>query len=135
GTQSYNGNGQLRYNLLCLIGEFVGTFMFLFFSFAGTQVSNTPMPPSGSPRNTLNLLYSALSFRFALTVNVWAFYRVICGLFNPAWYTPSPGVVCIPCVTGRRNCCGGRGERAIPRTAKLRDTTRRRRISYIRTLY
>ncbi|CDM34188.1 hypothetical protein DTO013E5_2401 [Penicillium roqueforti] len=75
---------KLRYNLLCMLGEFVGTFMFLFFSFAGTQVSNTPMPPPGSPPNTSNLLYSALSFGFALTVNVWAFFRVTGGLFNPA---------------------------------------------------
>ncbi|KAJ6153640.1 hypothetical protein N7470_006599 [Penicillium chermesinum] len=38
----------LRNNLLCVSGEFVGTFLFLFFSFAGTQVSNTPMPKEGS---------------------------------------------------------------------------------------
>lgn len=74
----------LRNNLLCLSGEFVGTFMFLFFSFAGTQVSNTPMPKEGSNPNTSNLLYSALCFGFALTVNVWAFFRITGGLFNPA---------------------------------------------------
>lgn len=80
---------KLQYNLVCLMGEFVGTFLFLFFSFAGTQVSNTPMPPPGSPPNTSNLMYSALSFGFALTVNVWAFYRVTGGLFNPAvWASP-----------------------------------------------
>ncbi|KXG48591.1 Major intrinsic protein [Penicillium griseofulvum] len=75
---------KLRYNVLCLLSEFVGTFMFLLFSFAGAQVSNTPKPPPGSPPNTSNLLYSALSFGFSLTVNVWAFYRVTGGLFNPA---------------------------------------------------
>lgn len=87
---------KLQYNLLCLMGEFVGTFLFLFFSFAGTQVSNTPMPPPGSPPNTTNLMYSALSFGFALTVNVWAFYRVTGGLFNPAvWTSPhSKGNIC-----------------------------------------
>ncbi|KAJ5261163.1 hypothetical protein N7478_011758 [Penicillium angulare] len=73
----------LRYNLLCVMGEFVGTFLFLFFSFAGTQVSNTPMPPPGSYPNTSNLLYSALSFGFSLTVNVWTFFRITGGLFNP----------------------------------------------------
>ncbi|KAJ5979631.1 hypothetical protein N7481_006929 [Penicillium waksmanii] len=83
----------LRYNLLCVVGEFVGTFLFLFFSFAGTQVSNTPMPPPGSYPNTSNLLYSALSFGFALTVNVWAFFRVTGGLFNPA-------VTLALCITG-----------------------------------
>lgn len=75
---------KLRYNLLCVVGEFVGTFLFLFFSFAGTQVSNTPKPPPGANPNTSNLLYSALSFGFALVVNVWAFFRVTGGLFNPA---------------------------------------------------
>ena len=93
GAPGSGGRGQLpmlqmpdkfRYNLLCVFGEFVGTFMFLLFSFAGTQVSNTPMAPDGSPPNTSNLLYSSLCFGFSLTVNVWAFFRVTGGLFNPA---------------------------------------------------
>ena len=75
---------KFRYNLLCVFGEFIGTFMFLFFSFAGTQVSNTPMAPDGAPPNTSNLLYTSLCFGFSLTVNVWAFFRVTGGLFNPA---------------------------------------------------
>lgn len=79
-----------RYNFIAVVGEFVGTFMFLFFSFAGTQVSNTPKAPDGSPPNTQNLLYSALSFGFSLMVNVWAFYRVTGGLFNPAVYFNLP---------------------------------------------
>lgn len=81
---------RLRYNLLCVMGEFVGTFLFLFFSFAGTQVSMTPKPPPDAYPNTSNLMYSALSFGFALTVNVWAFFRVTGGLFNPAVRNTSP---------------------------------------------
>ena len=73
-----------RNNLIAVIGECVGTFMFLFFSFAGTQISNTPMPPPGSNPNTSKLLYASLAFGFSLTVNVWAFYRVTGGLFNPS---------------------------------------------------
>lgn len=73
-----------RNNFIAAVGEFVGTFLFLFFSFAGTQVSNTPKPVPGSPPNTPNLLYSSLCFGFSLMVNVWAFYRVTGGLFNPA---------------------------------------------------
>lgn len=73
-----------RNNFIAAVGEFVGTFLFLFFSFAGTQVSNTPKPAAGSPPNTSNLLYSSLCFGFSLMVNVWAFYRVTGGLFNPA---------------------------------------------------
>ncbi|GIJ88275.1 hypothetical protein Asppvi_007194 [Aspergillus pseudoviridinutans] len=72
-----------RNNLIAVVGEFVGTFLFLFFSFAGTQVSNTPKPVEGAPPNTSNILFSALCFGFSLTVNIWAFYRVTGGLFNP----------------------------------------------------
>lgn len=74
----------LRNNLIAVVGEFVGTFLFLFFSFAGTQISNTPKPPAGANPNTSNLLYASLSFGFSLVVNVWAFYRVTGGLFNPS---------------------------------------------------
>ena len=73
-----------RNNVIAVIGEFVGTFLFLFWSFVGTQISNTPMPAAGSPPNTSNLLFAALAFGFSLTVNVWAFYRITGGLFNPS---------------------------------------------------
>ena len=73
-----------RNNLVAVIGEFVGTFLFLFWSFVGTQISNTPKPADGSFPNTSNLLFAALAFGFSLTVNVWAFFRVTGGLFNPS---------------------------------------------------
>ncbi|KAL2832530.1 hypothetical protein BDW59DRAFT_169382 [Aspergillus cavernicola] len=73
-----------RNNFIAIAGEFTGTFLFLFFSFAGTQVANTPKPVDGAPPNTSALLYSSLAFGFSLMVNVWAFYRVTGGLFNPA---------------------------------------------------
>mgnify|MGYP001069489829 FL=1 len=75
---------KMRYNLLCVMGEFVGTFLFLFFSFAGTQVALTPKPEEGAPPNTSALLYSSLAFGFSLMVNVWAFFRITGGMFNPA---------------------------------------------------
>jgi aquaporin related protein len=69
-----------------MAGEFVGTFLFLFFAFAGTQVANTSQTTTGS-RSTPNpeqLLYISLCFGFSLAVNAWIFFRVSGGLFNPA---------------------------------------------------
>jgi len=86
----------LRGHFVAVLGEFVGTFMFLFFAFSGTQVANTTT--AGSPTsaaasvatapNTSNLLYVALAFGFSLAVNAWVFFRVTGGLFNPAVGTP-----------------------------------------------
>lgn len=67
-----------------MLGEFVGTYLFLIFAFAGTQVANTPGSDADSPPNTSTLLYIALAFGFSLAVNVWIFFRISGGLFNPA---------------------------------------------------
>ncbi|EEH18381.2 hypothetical protein PABG_00944 [Paracoccidioides brasiliensis Pb03] len=73
-----------RNNFIATLGEFVGTFLFLFFSFAGTQISNEPPPTPGAKPNHIALLYSSLAFGVSLAVNVWVFYRVTGGLFNPS---------------------------------------------------
>lgn len=66
-----------------MLGEFVGTYLFLFFAFAGTQVANTnPVTMTGP--NIASLLYISLAFGFSLAVNVWVFFRISGGLFNPA---------------------------------------------------
>lgn len=76
-----------------MVGEFIGTAMFLFFAFAGTQIatlnSSTPQPSTSqasttSSVNTSNLMFIALAFGFSLMVNVWIFFRISGGLFNPA---------------------------------------------------
>ena len=77
----------LRGHVVAMIGEFVGTFMFLFFAFSGTQVANTTVPGAATVAtapNTSNLLYVALAFGFSLAVNAWVFFRITGGLFNPA---------------------------------------------------
>lgn len=81
----------IRNHFVAMSGEFVGTFMFLFFAFAGTQVANTPATTSGDSStelpqgpNPAQLLYIALAFGFSLAVNAWIFFRVSGGLFNPA---------------------------------------------------
>jgi aquaporin rerated protein, other eukaryote len=97
-----------RNHFIAMVGEFVGTFFFLyapqwinsasssnlkihrFFAFAGTQVANTPQTTTGSQSTDLpqgpdpsQLLYISLCFGFSLAVNAWVFYRISGGLFNP----------------------------------------------------
>ena len=80
-------------DFVAMVGEFIGTTMFLFFAFAGTQIANlnnNSPPPTASQASatstvdTSNLMFIALSFGFSLMVNVWVFFRISGGLFNPA---------------------------------------------------
>ncbi|EXJ85454.1 aquaporin rerated protein, other eukaryote [Capronia coronata CBS 617.96] len=80
-----------RNHFIAMAGEFVGTFLFLFLAFAGTQVANTPQTTTGSTSTNLpqgpnpaQLLYISLCFGFSLAVNAWIFFRISGGLFNPA---------------------------------------------------
>jgi aquaporin related protein len=77
---------RVRHMFISCLGEFVGTFLFLFFAFAATQVANTLLADSASKIATL--LYISLAFGFSLAVNVWIFFRISGGLFNPAVRTP-----------------------------------------------
>ena len=69
-------------HIIAMSGEFVGTTMFLFFAFGGTQIANN-LTPADTP-NLAQLLYISLSFGFSLAVTAWTFYRISGGLFNPA---------------------------------------------------
>ena len=75
-----------RNHFIAMMGEFAGTFMFLFFAFAGTQVANSVdgSVPNGTGSDSSRLLYISLSFGFSLAVNAWVFFRISGGLFNPA---------------------------------------------------
>ncbi|KAH6661333.1 aquaporin-like protein, partial [Truncatella angustata] len=77
----------IRHHFVAAVSEFVGTFMFLFFAFGGTQAVNTA-PDDGQPwdlaANPARLLFISLSFGISLAVNAWVFYRISGGLFNPA---------------------------------------------------
>jgi aquaporin related protein len=72
--------------LIACMGEFVGTFLFLFFAFAAAQVANNLR--GDEPMDLLSLLYISLAFAVSLAVNVWIFFRVSGGLFNPAVSVP-----------------------------------------------
>lgn len=76
----------IKGHLVAFIGEFVGTFMFLFLAFSSTQVANytTAGASLSTSPNTSNLLFVALAFGFSLAVNAWVFFRITGGLFNPA---------------------------------------------------
>lgn len=85
---------KIRNELIAFIAEFCGTFMFLFFAFVGTQVANEAATAAAGNAenahhslsqapNATTLLYISLSFGFSLAVNVWIFFRISGGLFNP----------------------------------------------------
>ncbi|RYH24356.1 hypothetical protein EON65_16830 [archaeon] len=74
-------------HVVACMGEFVGTFLFLWIALAGTSFANMPQTSASGNSNVTNasnVLYSALAFGFSLTVNAWIFFRVSGGLFNPA---------------------------------------------------
>jgi len=80
---------RVRNEFIAFMGEFGGTFMFLFIAFSATQVANASAPATADNTltqtpNTSNLLYISLAFGFSLAVNAWAFFRISGGLFNPA---------------------------------------------------
>lgn len=84
-------NTTFKNHFVATIGEIVGTFLFLFFAFGATQVSQTTSLSSSGDGNavtdtssskedgadTSKLLYVALGFGFSLTVNAWVFFRYV----------------------------------------------------------
>lgn len=73
----------LEKDMFAIIGEFVGTLMFLWLTFAGVSFANH-MSESGDPSNLTRVLFIAFVFGFSAMINVWIFYGVSGGLFNPA---------------------------------------------------
>ena len=84
---------KVRNHFIAMVGEFCGTFLFLFFAFAGTQVANSAAAAvtnsnAASPGatglaqapNAPVLLYISLVFGFSLAVNVWVFFRISGGM-------------------------------------------------------
>lgn len=89
GHRWFHSHNRTRNHFVATMAEFIGTTLFLFFAFAGTQVAKLATPPNntnivGTPSDPSQLLYIALSFGFSLAVNAWVFFRISGGLFNPA---------------------------------------------------
>lgn len=104
---------RLKNHILAMVGEFVGTVLFLFFAYLGASVANVPdtsitgesatanvggsstVTATVQAPNTSSLQFIALSFGFSLTVNAWVFFRISGGLFNPAvsWALALVGVI------------------------------------------
>ncbi|KJZ74570.1 hypothetical protein HIM_06166 [Hirsutella minnesotensis 3608] len=90
-----------------VLGEFIGTFMFLLCGFIGAQstvlytraLDTDKPPPDIATLVPLRFLYIAFAFGLGLTVNVWVFYRVSGGMFNPA---VTLGLVFVGAVSPRR---------------------------------
>ena len=79
----------VRNHAVAMLGEFVGTMMFLFFGLAAGQIANGKPdtinrtgPQSAS--SLLQLIFISSGFGVGLAVNVWIFFRVSGGMFNPA---------------------------------------------------
>ncbi len=73
--------------VIAALGEFIGTFLFLFFGEGIATVAGRPTANGLSAelgKDTSQLLYLSLGFGFSLAVNAWLFFRVSGGLFNPA---------------------------------------------------
>lgn len=76
----------LRGHFVAATGEFVGTFMFLWFAFAGQlmvieQASDVALDGSKSAQS---VVFISLIYGLSLLVNAWGWFRISGGLFNPA---------------------------------------------------
>ncbi|KAI0394340.1 aquaporin-like protein [Xylariaceae sp. FL0594] len=69
-------------HFVATMGEFIGTTLFLLFAFAGAQVAS--LRPVSRGFSLLAQLYISLAFSISLMINVWIFFRISGGHFNPA---------------------------------------------------
>lgn len=97
-----------RGHVIAMFAELIGTTTFLFFAFAAAQVANekpdTLSRNQGTGPSLLQIIFIAWTFGISLAVNVWIFYRVSGGMFNPAVGLPTI-LVCskIACIIDKCN--------------------------------
>jgi len=83
-----NGGGNaLKNHLVAASGEFVGTFLFLYFAFAihlmAVDQTGTVATSNGQI-SSQTVIFISLGYGFSLLVTAWTMYRISGGLFNPA---------------------------------------------------
>ncbi|ORY81295.1 aquaporin-like protein [Leucosporidium creatinivorum] len=94
-SRTREGLHKLRHDILCGIGEFAGTFMFLLCAFLGAQSAiynrsvgeAAPVAANDNEVSELfgcTILFISLSFGMSLLVVAWAFFRITGSAFNPA---------------------------------------------------
>jgi aquaporin rerated protein, other eukaryote len=75
-------------HITAFLAEFVGTFLFLLFAFAIAEVANRALVVETNanvqPPELTRIFFIATGFGCSVAVNVWLFYRVSGGMFNPA---------------------------------------------------
>lgn len=102
-------HSDFKNHFVAALGEFVGTTMFLFFAFAGTEVANIQSQSNQATTtgeatgfDVATLLYISVCFGFSLMVNVWIFFRISGGLFNPA---VTMGMLMVQAISVTRAVC------------------------------
>lgn len=83
-----------RGHIVAMIGEYLGTTMFLFFGYIAAQTANEKKDitlrasvgagaaPAGP--SLLQISYISAVFGLSLAANAWIWYRVSGGMFNPS---------------------------------------------------
>lgn len=77
-------NETLRNHIIAAIGEFCGTFIFLWAAFMIAQIANSDTAVSSAGSHPGQLIMIALGFGFSVMFAVFIFFRVSGGNLNPA---------------------------------------------------
>lgn len=122
-------------HVIAAVGEFVGTFMFLYFAFA-CQIMLVNQASERAISNGLSSsqqnIFTALVYGLSLLVNAWAFYRISGGLFNPAvtlglvlggTLPPIRGLCLFPAQILAAMCAGGLVQAMFPGDIAATNTT------------
>jgi len=70
-------------DFIAVLGEFIGTVLFLWLTFAGVSFANHSIE-SGDPSNLTKVMFIAFVVGLSALINMWIFLDVSGGLFNPA---------------------------------------------------